>query len=312
MKCLIIDKVHASIGEEFSKYMDVETQILPTKEELATLIPECDLLIMRVNPQIDKSVLDAAKKLKAIGVCSVGTDHIDMEYAEKKGIKIYNAPGMNANAVAELTFSKMIDLSRHVMPAHRDVTVNHEWDKYKYFGRELRDHTLGILGFGRIGRRMCEMAKVFQMKVIAYDPFLRLGDFEAAGARGYYCDELLETADYISIHMPLTEENENLICAETIKTMKNDCIVLNMSRGGIVNEQDMYEALKNGQIGGYGCDVMATELEGGFAGHGGIQSPLFELDNFIVTPHLGAQTSNAFKDIAEMVIREVKKEFSLK
>lgn len=312
MKCLIIDRVHASISEEFSKYMEVETHILPTQEELVGLIADIDLLIMRVDPHITKEILDAAKNLKVIGVCSVGTNHIDMEYAKEKGIKIFNAPGMNANAVAELTFSKMIDLSRHVIPAHLDVTKNHEWDKYKFMGRELRDHTLGILGFGRIGKRVCEIAKVFKMNVIAYDPFLKPEDFEAAGAKGLSCDEVLAQSDYITIHMPLTDETKDLFSAKSFKNMKKDCIVLNMSRGGIVNEKDMYEALKNHEIGGYASDVLENELAGGgLTGHDSFVSPLFELDNFLVSPHIGAQSTNASKDIADLIIGKVKEEFKL-
>lgn len=146
MKCLIIDAVHSSIAEEFSKYMQVDTHMLPTQEELAKLIPEYDVLIMRVDPAINKEILDAAKNLKVIGVCSVGLNHIDMDTAKAKGIQVFNAPGMNANAVAELTFSKMLDLSRHTIPANYDVKVNKNWDKYKFVGRELRGKTLGILG----------------------------------------------------------------------------------------------------------------------------------------------------------------------
>lgn len=146
MKCLIIDAVHSSIAEEFSKYMQVDTHMLPTQEELAKLIPEYDVLIMRVDPAINKEILDAAKNLKVIGVCSIGLNHIDMDTAKAKGIQVFNAPGMNANAVAELTFSKMLDLSRHTIPANYDVKVNKNWDKYKFVGRELRGKTLGILG----------------------------------------------------------------------------------------------------------------------------------------------------------------------
>ena len=167
MKCLIIDAVHSSIAEEFSKYMQVDTHMLPTQEELAKLIPDYDVLIMRVDPAINKEILDAAKNLKVIGVCSVGLNHIDLDTAKANGIQVFNAPGLNGNAVAELTFSKMLDLSRHTIPAHRDVTVNQKWDKYAFVGRELRGKTLGVLGFGRIGQRVGEIARVFGMKVVA-------------------------------------------------------------------------------------------------------------------------------------------------
>ena len=312
MKCLIIDAVHSSIAEEFSKYMQVDTHMLPTQEELAKLIPEYDVLIMRVNPAINKEILDAAKNLKAIGVCSVGLNHIDMDTAKAKGIQVFNAPGMNANAVAELTFSKMLDLSRHTIPANYDVKVNKNWDKYKFVGRELRGKTLGILGFGRIGQRVGELGRAFKMNIVAYDPYLPAHVFEEQQATSMSIDEVLKTADYVTIHMPLTPETKDLFNAKSIAEMKNDAVVLNMARGGIVNEKDMYEALKAGKIGGYASDVMENELAaGGLTEGASFDSPLFECDNFIVTPHLGAQSTDASRDIGVHIIAKVKEALNL-
>ena len=127
MKCLIIDAVHSAIAEELGKYMQVDTHMLPTQEELVKLIPDYDVLIMRVDPKITKEIIDAAANLKVIGVCSVGLNHVDMDACKAKGVQVFNAPGLNANAVAELTFSKMLDLSRHTIPANYDVKVNKNW-----------------------------------------------------------------------------------------------------------------------------------------------------------------------------------------
>ena len=312
MKCLIIDAVHSSIAEEFSKYMQVDTHMLPTQEELTKLIPEYDVLIMRVDPAINKEILDAAKNLKVIGVCSVGLNHIDMDTAKAKGIQVFNAPGMNANAVAELTFSKMLDLSRHTIPANYDVKVNKNWDKYKFVGRELRGKTLGILGFGRIGQRVGELGRAFKMKIVAYDPYLPAHVFEEQQATSMSIDDVLKTSDFVTIHMPLTPETKSLFNAKSISEMKDDAVVLNMARGGIVNEKDMYEALKAGTIGGYASDVMENELAaGGLTEGASFDSPLFECDNFIVTPHLGAQSTDASRDIAELIISKVKEALSL-
>lgn len=311
MKCLIIDRVHELIGQELSKYMTVDTKLLPSTEELAKIIPDYDVLIMRVDPKITKEVIDAAKNLKVIGVCSVGLNHIDMDAAKAAGIQVFNAPGMNANAVAELTISKMLDMSRHVVPAHLDVTRNHEWDKYKFVGRELRGRTLGIMGFGRIGRRVGELARAFKMNVVAYDPFLKPEDFEKEHAKGVTTEELLKVSDYITIHVPLTKDTKDLISAKSIPSMKKDCIVLNMSRGGIVNEHDIYEALKKGEIGGYATDVMENELAGGIPGADFV-SPLFDCDNFLVSPHLGAQSVDASYDIGVLIIGKVKDALNLK
>ena len=312
MKCLIIDAVHSSIAEEFSKYMQVDTHMLPTQEELAKLIPDYDVLIMRVDPAINKEILDAAKNLKVIGVCSVGLNHIDMDTAKAKGIQVFNAPGMNANAVAELTISKMLDLSRHTIPANHDVKVNKNWDKYKFVGRELRGKTLGILGFGRIGQRVGELGRAFKMNIVAYDPYLPAHVFEEQQATSMSIDDVLKTADYVTIHMPLTPETKNLFNAKSISEMKPDAVVLNMARGGIVNEKDMYEALKAGKIGGYATDVLENEVAGdGLTEDSRFYSPLFDLDNFVVSPHIGAQTVDASRDIGQHIIAKVKEALNL-
>ena len=313
MKCLIIDAVHASIAQELGKYMEVDTKMLPTTDELAGMIEPYDVLIMRVDPRIDQKVLDAAKNLKVIGVCSVGLNHVDTEYAKSKGVQVFNAPGLNANAVAELTISKMLDLSRHTIPANYDVKVSKNWDKYKFVGRELRGKTLGILGFGRIGQRVGELARAFKMEVVAYDPYLPAHVFEEQQAKSMSIEELLKVSDFVTIHMPLTNETKDLFNAKSIAEMKDDAVVLNMARGGIVNEQDMYEALKAGKIGGYASDVMENELAaGGLTEGAGFDSPLFECDNFIVTPHLGAQTVDASRDIGAHIIAKVKEALDLK
>lgn len=312
MKCLIIDAVHSSISKELGKYMQVDTHMLPTQEELAKLIPDYDVLVMRVDPAINKEILDAAKNLKVIGVCAVGLNHVDLEAAKAKGIQVFNAPGLNANAVAELTLSKMLDSARHTIPADADVKVNHSWDKYKFVGRELRGKTLGILGFGRIGRRVGELARAFKMEVVAYDPYLKSEDFEKEHSKGMGIDEVLKVSDFVSIHIPLTPETKNLFNAESIAKMKPDAVVLNMSRGGIVNEKDMYEALKAQKIGAYASDVMENELAaGGLVEGAGFDSPLFECDNFIITPHLGAQTVDASRDIGVFITGKLKEALNL-
>ena len=314
MKCLIIDVVSPAISEELGKYMDVATckELPPSKDELKAEIGDVDVLIMRVDPKIDKEVLDAAKNLKVIGVCSVGLNHIDTKYAEEKGVKVFNAPGLNGNAVAELTICKMLELSRHTIPAHRDVTVNEKWDKYAFVGRELRGKTLGVLGFGRIGQRVGEIARVFGMKVVAYDPYLPAEVFTKNEATSMSIAEVCKVSDYITIHMPLNDETKNLFNAKSIAEMKDDAVVLNMARGGIVNEQDMYEALKAGKIGGYATDVLENEVAGdGLTADASFRSPLFDCDNFVVSPHIGAQTVDASRDIGAHIINKVKEALEL-
>ena len=314
MKCLIIDVVDKAIGEELGKYMEVAVseKLPPAKEDLKAQIADVDVLIMRVDPMIDKDVLDAAANLKVIGVCSVGLNHIDTKYAEEKGIQVFNAPGLNGNAVAELTISKMLDISRGTMVANHDVKVLKQWDKYKFNGRELRNKTLGVLGFGRIGQRVGEIARVFGMKVVAYDPYLPAEIFAKNEATSMSIAEVCEVADFVTIHMPLNDETRNLFNADSIAKMKPDAVVLNMARGGIVNEKDMYEALVAGKIGGYATDVMENEVAGdGLTEGAGFDSPLFGCDNFIVSPHIGAQTVDAAYDIGQHIIGKVKEALAL-
>ena len=313
MKCLIIDAVSPAIAEELGKYMQVDTKMLPTQAELAGMIGDYDVLIMRVDPAINKEILDAAKNLKVIGVCSVGLNHIDLDTAKAKGIQVINAPGLNGNAVAELTLSKMLDVARHTIPACYDVKVNKNWDKYKYVGSELRGKTLGILGFGRIGQRVGELARAFKMDVVAYDPYLPANVFEEQHAKSMSIDDVLKVSDYVTIHMPLNDETRHLFNAHSISEMKDGAVVLNMARGGIVDEQAMYEALKSGKLGGYASDVMENELAAGGLTEGAtFDSPLFECDNFVVTPHLGAQTVDASRDIGAHIIAKVKEALDLK
>lgn len=313
MKCLIIDVVHHTIRDELEQYMQVDTELLPTQERLAEIIGEYDLLLMRVDPAIDRTILDAAKKLKVIGVCAVGLNHVDLEYAKEKGVQVFNAPGWSDNAVAELTIAKMLDISRGTMQANREVKVEHRWNKYKFYGRELRGKTLGILGFGRVGRRVAKLADAFEMNIVAYDPFVSKEEFEQNFAVGMSREEVLRVSDFVAIHLPLLPETRNLICAETIQTMKQDAIVLNMSRGGIVNEKDMYEALTAGRLGGYATDVMGDELaHGGLTRNAGFDSPLFECENFIVSPHIGAQTQDAAYLIGQDIVAKVKTALNLK
>ena len=312
MKCLIIDAVHSAIAEEFSKYMQVDTHMLPTQAELVKLIPDYDVLIMRVDPAINREILDAAKNLKVIGVCSVGLNHIDLDAAKEKGIQVINAPGLNGNAVAELTLSKMLDIARHTIPACYDVKVNKNWDKYKYVGSELRGKTLGILGFGRIGQRVGELARAFKMDVVAYDPYLPAHVFEEQHAKSMSIDDVLKVSDYVTIHMPLNEETKHLFNAHSISEMKDGAVVLTMARGGIVDEQAMCEALKSGKLGGYAADVLENELAtGGLTEGATLDSPLFACDNFVVSPHLGAQTVDASRDIGAHIIAKVKEALNL-
>ena len=299
MKCLVIDYIDEDIYREFQKYMEVDLMMLPTKQTLIKIIEPYEVLIMRVDPEIDEEVLDAAKNLRFIGVCSTGLNHIDRAAAEKRGIIIRNAPGMNANGVAELTICKMLELARSTIQSNYEVQDRRQWNKYKYLGVELAGKTVGIIGFGSIGQRVGELCRVFGMQVLAYNPHGRPGEyFTARGAEAADLDTILRRSDFITIHAPLTDETRGMIGAQEIVKMKFGAFVINMSRGGIVVEQDMYAALISGQLGGYAADVMEEEFAGRRTS---MSSPLIGYDRFIVSPHSGGQTKDSVYRISRCI-----------
>lgn len=312
MKALIIDNVSGKIAAMLQKN-GIETQVcvMPGAERLVGMIEDVDLLVMRVLPPIDKTILDAAKKLKLIAVCSVGTAHIDLPYAKEKGVAVINAPGASANSVAELALCKMLELSRRTVPAHAEVVNDRIWEKNHFTGHELRGRTLGVIGFGRIGRRVAELARAFGMRILAYDPYLTAEQCAEAGGEKMEKEEFLRTADIFTIQLPLTPETNNLISFEDIALMKEDAIVINMSRGGVLNEEAAAQALAAGKLGGVGVDVLKEELADISAG-AELYSPLFDVKgNIAVTPHIGACTVEAQEAIGEMVSGEIAHFFNL-
>lgn len=314
MNALIIDQVSGHIREFLEKNgVNVDCVFLPSHDELRDIIGKYDLLVMRVDPKIDREILDAAQNLKAITISAVGTNHVDLEYAKRRGIRVVNAPGRNSNTVAELTMSKMLDLARNTMPANYTVKYLHKWNKYAWTGIELQHKTLGIIGCGKIGSRVGHFARAFDMNVIAYDPLLNETQIAEKGAKKVSKEELLKTSDIISIHAPLNDTTRNMISFSEFEQMRPGVIVLNMARGGILNEEAAYANLKSGKIRGIGVDVMASELSGGtMKGESTIDSPLFEFDNFIVSPHIGGGgTSDGLDILGEAVIHHICSIFGL-
>lgn len=310
MKVLIIDRVSPVITARLKEYgVEVDTKILPSREELKALLPDYDVLLMRVDPKMDREMIDAMpEKMKLLCVNSAGTNHIDMQYARERGITVQNAPGKNANAVAELTISKMLDLSRMTVEANEEVQKQGVWNKYKYTGHELKGHTLGIVGFGHIGKRVGELAQAFGMTVIAYDPYI---DKEDALSRGMELledlDELVRRSDYLTVHTPMTPETKGMIGEKQFEEMKDGAIVINCARGGIINEEAALKALQSGKIAGLGFDVLADELgTKGFSSDDAIlSSPLFGQKGFIITPHLGGSAYEAYDAIGNFLVDKI-------
>lgn len=315
MKALIIDQVSEHIKAFLEKNgAEVDSVFLPSHDELRDMIGQYELLVMRVDPKIDREILDAATNLKAITISAVGTNHVDLEYAKAKGIRITNAPGMNSNTVAEMTMSKMLDLARNTMPANYTVKNEHRWSKYAWMGIELKNKTLGIIGCGKIGTRVAHFAQAFDMHVVGFDPYLAEEELKEKGIKKVSYEKLLKDSDVITIHAPLDDSTRNMVSFREFDQMKKGVIVLNMARGGILNEDAAYENLKSGKVRGIGVDVMASELAGGIMkGESTVDSPLFEFDNFIVSPHIaGGGTIDGLDILGEAVIDRISEIFGYK
>lgn len=276
---------------EVTKAFDID------KQGLLKVIHDYDAVLVRVNTPMDKEIIQKATKLKVIGMPGAGLNHIDVEFANQKGIKVYNVPGGNTDSVAEMTFAHILALSRNVWASANKVRQELSWNKYLFMGNELANKTIGILGIGKIGLRVAEIAQAFKMRAIAYDPYVTQ-DKLPAEIKLMPLSEVLATADVITIHVPLTKETYHLIAAEQIKTMKKGAYIVNMSRGGILDEDAVFTDLSNGHLTGVGCDVLENEPSPDKPLK---PIPLFALNNFLVTPHLGAWTEEAQNRVAEII-----------
>lgn len=315
MKALIIDRVSPVIAKGLQALgAEVDIKILPSVDELKEMLPEYDLLVMRVDPKIGRDILDAAaKRVKMIAVCAAGTNHIDLEYARELGIRVQNAPGINCNAVAELVISKMIDLSRFTMEANQEVQQEGIWNKYKYTGHELGGHVLGIIGLGKIGSRVAELARAFNMKVAAYDPYVDAAGMKEKGAdKAETLEELCAISDYISLHTPLTGETRGMISEKEFAQMKDGAILINCARGGVVDEAAAKAALLSGKLAGFSTDVLVNELAGkGLGDNARLESELFGVRGFTASPHIGGSTHEAYDGIGEHIVGKVAEFFGL-
>ncbi len=298
MKVGICDAI-AKEGVEILKERGLEVIDLTAvpKDELAKHVAELDAIIIRSATKVRKEIIDAAKNLKAIGRAGVGLDNVDVEYAKSKGIKVINTPGATSISVAELTIGLILAVMRKIAYADRGMR-NGAWPKKQSKGIEMYGKTIGIIGIGRIGREVAKRARAFGMNVIYYDVY-KLDEKQARDLGVEYRDleALISTADVITLHVPLVPETRHLINRERISQMKDGAIIINASRGGTVDEEALYDALKSGKLYGAALDVYENEpLK---------ESKLFELDNIVLTPHIGAQAkegqARAGVEIAEKI-----------
>ena len=281
MKVLICDKTEKEYIEQMRAAgltVDVRDDI--TAEELPNVLPAYDAMVVRSRTKVRQPLIDVCPNLKVIVRGGAGLDTIDHEYAKSKGIAVMNTPLANSFSVAELAVAYMLMLARSLYRATTSMKAE-KWDKKSFEGDEIGGKTLGLIGLGNIGRETAQRAAALGMNVIGYDPYVK----EADGIQLVSFDELLKQADYISLHLPKTKESTDMIGAEQFARMKNGVRIINCARGGIINEDALYEALTNGKVSGAALDVFAEEPTTNWK--------LIKLDNVIASPHIGAATREA-------------------
>ncbi len=256
-----------------------------TREETMATIGGADGLIIRSATKADAELLNAAGNLKVIARAGVGVDNVDLDVATSRGIIVMNTPDGNTISTAEHTVGLMLALARYIPAGHMSLGSG-KWDRKSFTGVELRDKTLGVVGFGRIGRAVARRAMAFDMHIITYDPYIPEEVIEDFGATSVSLDELFAQSDFITLHALITDETREMIRAETISKMKSGVRIVNAARGALINEADLASAIKQGRVAGAALDVFTNEPpEDG--------NPLIGLDGVVHTPHLAASTSDA-------------------
>mgnify|MGYP003321739859 FL=1 len=293
---LICDQVNPTLNEILEKnglQVTYEPEISP--EQIAEKIGMYEVVVVRSRTKITRELIQRAEKCKIIARVGVGLDNIDQDAAKEKNIRVINAVEGAMNAVAELVVGLMLSLAREIPRADREVR-NGNWIKKELMGTELRGKYLGIVGLGNIGKRLGRLAKSFNMNIIGFDVMPIDEEFsKEVGLMKADLGTLLASSDYVSLHVPLLDSTKHMINAEKIATMKSTARIINTSRGGVIDEDALYDALKNGNLGGAALDVFEIEPA--------TSNNLRELPNFVSTPHMGAQTKEA-QSLAANVIAE--------
>lgn len=300
MKVIVADSINQQGIDDLKEVAEVLVDTDITPEELKKVIVDYDAIIVRSRTKVTKDIIEVAENLKIIARAGVGVDNVDVEAATAKGIMVVNAPESTSITVAEHTMGMMLTLARKIHIADKSVKED-KWEKSRFMGIELRNKTLGVVGMGRIGSQVVNRCKAFEMDAIVYDPYLPPELAKKMGVELADLETVLKTADVITIHVPLTEETKHLISTKEFEIMKNSSFIINCARGGIIDEDALYTALKNDIIGGAALDVFESEPPKG--------SKLMELDNLVATPHIAASTKEAQRDAAIIVANEVIKLF---
>ncbi|MEM1519433.1 MAG: D-2-hydroxyacid dehydrogenase [Pyrobaculum sp.] len=292
MLALIVDNVHTVIKERLEK-LNIKVDLKPgvSREELLKIVKDYDILIFRGRLKIDKEIIDTGKNLKILARYGVGLDNVDVDYAVKKGVAVVSAPHAPARSVAELTIGLMLTVARRISLLDTKVK-NGEWPKGRYIGIELYGKTLGIIGFGRIGKIVAQIANVLGMRVLASDVVDVKNEVEKLGGRQVELETLLKESDVITIHVPLTPDTYRLINAERMSLIKDNAIIINTSRGEVIDHEALLKHID--RLWGVGLDVLPEEPP---------RSPylkqLISHEKVVVTPHVGSETYEAMRRLAE-------------
>ena len=290
-RIVISDELEAS-GVERLRQAGADVVELADRKQLPQVIGEFDALIVRSSTQVTAELLAAGKRLKVVGRAGIGVDNVDVAKATELGILVVNAPTANLLSATEHTFALLLSVARAV-PAADARLKQQVWDRKSFVGQELWGKTLGIVGLGQIGTRVAARAKAFEMKVVAYDPFLDAAAARRIDVELMSLDEMLPVVDAITFHTPLTQETRGLLGAEGMARLKRGALVINCGRGGVVNEAALLDALESGQVGGAGLDVFAQEPPQTW--------DLIRHPRVVATPHIGAQTREAQERIAAQI-----------
>ncbi|MGI6145705.1 MAG: phosphoglycerate dehydrogenase [Clostridia bacterium] len=298
MKILICDRISEKGLEVFKQEpgIEVDVKLKLTEDEICEIASQYQAMVVRSQTRITKKILEHADQLKVVGRAGVGIDNIDVDAATLKGVVVVNTPDGNTISACEHTMAMMLALSRHIPQADQSLRQG-QWNRSKFVGVELRNKTLGIIGYGKIGSEVGKRSKAFGMKILVYDPYINQEVAERAGVEAVSLDTLLKESDYITVHMPLTPETKHMISTEQFAKMKDGVRILNVARGGIIDEAALYEAIVSKKVAGAALDVFENEPQ--------TQSPLFTLSEVIVTPHLGASTEEAQVHVAIDVAHEI-------
>ena len=298
-KVLVSDELSETAVQIF-RDRGVEVDYLPKlgkdKDALLAVIDQYDGLAIRSATKATEKLLAAATRLKVIGRAGIGVDNVDIPAASKKGVIVMNTPFGNSITTAEHAIAMMFAVARQLPEANASTHAG-KWEKSRFMGVELFNKTLGVIGAGNIGGIVCDRAVGLKMKVVAYDPFLSEERAKTLGVTKVELDELLARADFITLHVPLTDKTRNILNRETLAKTKKGVRIINCARGGLIDEAALAEALTSGQVAGVALDVFEVEPAK--------DSPLFNLPNVVVTPHLGASTTEAQENVALQVAEQM-------